>query len=183
MDKVQQSIDAALAARDREFAASVLAEVEIAPAGGGSGMTLREMARLLTLRRVPDMRAGGAGPTGIQSAIDALSASGGGTLALDGRFFDVDRTIHVKPGVTLDGGWGGFRAAPGFSGTEVVKTDNPSLEYTAAGYAKATNIGNLVLDCGRRRGVRGLHQRRVQKDRVWCRRGECWDWLSASPAR
>jgi hypothetical protein len=112
------------------------------------------------------MYPGGDVAAGIQAGIDSLSRAGGGILTLDGRIIEVERTIHVRAGVRIDGGWGGFRAAPGFVGSEVVKTENVSLDYSAAGYARATSLINMVIDCARQPGVRGLLQRNVQKDRV-----------------
>ncbi|MDJ0390009.1 hypothetical protein QMO56_18025 [Roseomonas sp. E05] len=117
-------------------------------------------------RSIPDMYPGRSWAERIQAGIDALSAAGGGTLHLDGRVFEVDRTILLRPAVTLDGGCGGFRAMPGFSGSEVVRGDTQHIAYNALGYARASSLLNLVIDCNRQTGVRGLYQRNVQKDRV-----------------
>lgn len=166
MATARQIIDDHLARRDAGDALHHLAQAPIAPAGGGAPRTLPELARLATLRHVPEMYAGATTTARVQAGIDALSEAGGGTLALDGRLLDVTRTITLKPGVTLDAGWGGFRAAEGFRGAEVVRTENETIAYDSAGYARATNIEKLVVDCNRRPGLRGLHQKNVQKDRV-----------------
>jgi hypothetical protein len=156
----------AVARLDLEVAVSHLAGLRIAPAAGGAARTLAEFLHVQELRRVPEMHAGPDGAARVQAAIDAVSSAGGGMLFLDGRILDVERTIHLRAGVAIEGGWGGFRALPGFEGSEVVRTANPIIEYGSAGYAKATSLANLVIDCARQPLLRGLYQKNVQKDRV-----------------
>ena len=166
MDNVRKTITDHLARRDLEDTLHRLALVAFDPPGGGTPRTVAELLRFTEIRRIPEMYPGATVTARIQAGIDALSAAGGGTLALDGRIFEVTRTIHLQAGVTLDAGWGGFRALPGFLGGEIVRTENTTIEYDAAGYAKATNLLNIVLDCNRQPALRGLAQKNVQKDRV-----------------
>jgi hypothetical protein len=166
MNDTDRAVTDALRRLDLDLATHRISEVPIVPSGGGAPRTLPDLAQLAGLRQVPEMYPGTdvAGASRLGST--ACRNVAAGVLMLDGRILDVERTIHVRAGVAIDGGWGGFRATPDFVGSEVVKTENTNMDYSAAGYARATSLINVVIDCGRRPGVRGLLQRNVQKDRV-----------------
>ncbi|NOG69733.1 hypothetical protein [Roseicella sp. DB1501] len=166
MADAQRRIAELLARCDLEEAQHRLGELVFDAARQAMPRNLPELAQLAGLRKVPEMFPGATPTARIQAAIDTLSLAGGGTLVLDGRILEVTDTIQLRAGVTIDGGWGGFRAAPGFRGESVVAMRRRRIDYDAAGYARATNLLNLVIDCNRQSGVGGLCHGNAQKDRV-----------------